>query len=116
MISVVYRPTFHTITGSDSISDFHGISKKSASSVLRNLSHELLELKEFGTDVILSQDHDSAIAATRFVYMLYSKQYHVDINYFRHQLFTLNNLSRVKLPTTLGALSLHLQHANYQSH
>ena len=109
-------PTFYTITGSDSISDFHGISKKSASSVLKNLSHELLELKEFGADAILSLDHDSVIAATRFVYMLYSKQYHVDINYFRHQLFTLKNLSGVKLPTTLGALCLHLQHANYQSH
>ena len=109
-------PEFYAITGCDSVSSFHGIGKKSPFSVLRNFSHELLELNEFGADAILSLDHDSVIAATRFVCMLYSKQDSVDINYIRHKLFTQKNLPGDKLPPTLGALSLHLQRANYQSH
>ena len=81
-----------------------------------SFSHELLELKEFGADANLSLDHHSVIAATRFVCMLYSKQDFVNINYLRHKLLTQKNLSGDKLPSTLGALSLRLQRANYQSH
>ena len=97
--------TFQTITGFDSISSFHSVGEKLAFSVLRNFSHELLELKEFDADAILSLDLDPVIAATRFVYMLYSKQYSVAIN-LRHKLFTQKNLSRDKLPPMLGVLPL----------
>ena len=37
----------------------------------------------------------------------------MDTNYLRHKLFTQKNH---RLPPTLGALSLHFQRVNYQSH
>ena len=98
------------------VCSFHDIDNKSAFIVLRNFGHEFLELKEFGTNANLSLDHDSVIATTRFVCMLFSKQDSVDINYLRHKLFTQSNLPGDKLPPTLGSLSLHSQHADYQSH
>ena len=67
-----------------------------------NFSHELLELKEFESKAVLSLNHDSVIAATRFVCMVYHKQ---DL---RHKMFTQNNLSGDKLPKSLGALSFQL--------
>ena len=63
-------------------------------------------MKEFGADAILSLDHDSVIAATRFVCILCSKQYSADINYLRHKRLTQKDLSEDKLPPMLGALSL----------
>ena len=109
-------PAFPTKTWGHSVSSFRDIGKKSAFLVIRNFTHEFLELKEFDANVILSVDHDSVIAATRFICMLYSKQDSADINYFRHKLFTLKYLSGDKLLATLRVLSLHLQRANYQSH
>ena len=47
-------PAFHTTIRYDSVCSFHDIGKKSKFSVPRNFSCELLEMKEFRTDVILS--------------------------------------------------------------
>ena len=102
---------FHTITGSDSTSQFAGIGKKSAWNVFLNNAHLLENLgsEDFPDEHVLADTET-------FVCRLYSPNtHHTSIQQLRHDLFHSAKKTIENLPPTQDALRLHSRLSNYQA-
>ena len=109
-------PTFHSITGCDSTSSFSGIGKKSAFTILKKYSNQLLDLLEFGEESNLEIDSESSICAIKFVCLHDANFKSSGINALRFKLFTKKGISGDKLPPTIDSLLQHLRRSNYQTY
>ena len=109
-------PSYHAITGCDSVSSITGFGKKSSFNFLKNNIDAYADMKKFGESCKLDLESEYLENTIKFVCKLYDSSFDSsDINDLRYKLFTKKNKIGEKLPPTLDSLLMHLCRACYQS-
>ena len=104
-----HLPAFHSITGTDTTSKFHGHSKKSGWKVFKTNPGQLARL---GTDITLQESEMKAFE--RFVVSMYAPSSKAKgVSELRAEFFHKRSIEN--LPPTSDALGQHVLHAHYQA-
>jgi hypothetical protein len=107
-------PSFHALTGCDSVSSFRGRGKVKAWQILSEELDQYQAIQGLGDDADVSEDVQEAVF--RFVGALYDrKEMDGDVNLLRYQLFCQKQAKNDAMPPTKDSLVQHTKRAAYQS-
>ena len=104
---------FHTFTGCDSVSSFHGKGKRKAWKVLSDNTKSKEAFEILGNEV--DPTDETCEMLMEYVCALYGHKDITSVNEVRYSMFRLGNFSDECLPPTEDCLEKHIQRANHQA-